>query len=236
MALQPLTVCTSQVGSPRHVPKALNAGVDIICAQGYEAGGHTGEVATMVLIPQVVKLCKGKTSPLSGGPVHVVAAGGMYSGATLAAALALGAEAVWVGTRFLASDEATATKMHKETIVAAKCEDTVRSVIFTGRPARFYKNPYVRDWEENRQADIAALTSKGKIPYAVDLDEATREGWTKLQNKFSMTKDAQGISFSQSCGDIDSIKPAGVLVREMISEAVQCLQGGANRVRFTSRL
>ncbi len=75
----------------------------------------------MVLIPQVVDLCEGKRSPLTGAPVHVVAAGGIFDGRTLAAALALGAAAVWVGTRLLASDEATATTLHKQTLVKVVC-------------------------------------------------------------------------------------------------------------------
>jgi NAD(P)H-dependent flavin oxidoreductase YrpB (nitropropane dioxygenase family) len=102
------------VGSARHVLPALDAGVDILCAQGTEAGGHTGDVTTMVLLPQVVSLCAGRKSELNSGPIHVVAAGGMYNGRTMAAAFALGAEAVWVGTRFVASEEATTTKLHKE--------------------------------------------------------------------------------------------------------------------------
>merc|ERR1740130_92789 len=85
----------NMIGSPKHVAKALDAGVDLICAQGGEGGGHTGEVATSILIPKVVDLVKGHVSPLTGGPVHVIAAGGIYDGRGLAMALALGADAVW---------------------------------------------------------------------------------------------------------------------------------------------
>ena len=93
----------NMIGAPKHVPKALAVGCDIICAQGGEGGGHTGEVATSILIPKVVDICKGKASPLTGRPVAVVAAGGIYDGRGLAMALSLGADAVWVGTRFVAS-------------------------------------------------------------------------------------------------------------------------------------
>jgi NAD(P)H-dependent flavin oxidoreductase YrpB (nitropropane dioxygenase family) len=96
----------NMVGSPKHVTKALAVGVDAICAQGTEAGGHTGDVASMPLIPQCVDLCKNAKSPLHGGSVAVVGAGGIYDGRGLAAALALGAQAVWVGTRFVATEEA----------------------------------------------------------------------------------------------------------------------------------
>eukprot|EP00405_Crypthecodinium_cohnii_P065023 CAMPEP_0195039562 /NCGR_PEP_ID=MMETSP0326_2-20130528/79872_1 /TAXON_ID=2866 ORGANISM="Crypthecodinium cohnii, Strain Seligo" /NCGR_SAMPLE_ID=MMETSP0326_2 /ASSEMBLY_ACC=CAM_ASM_000348 /LENGTH=395 /DNA_ID=CAMNT_0040066433 /DNA_START=22 /DNA_END=1210 /DNA_ORIENTATION=- len=106
----------NMIGSPNHVKKALDAGVDIICAQGGEGGGHTGEVGTSILIPMVVDLCKGKLSPLTGKQVPVVAAGGIFDGRGLAMALSLGADGVWVGTRFIASVEGGAPKKHKEEV------------------------------------------------------------------------------------------------------------------------
>ncbi|KAH0830381.1 2-nitropropane dioxygenase [Lanmaoa asiatica] len=90
------------------------SGVDIICAQGGEGGGHTGETPFSVLIPAVVDLCKNVRSPLSGEPIVVVAAGGIADGRGLAAALSYGADGVWVGTRFVASEEAGAPRKHKE--------------------------------------------------------------------------------------------------------------------------
>ena len=94
----------NMIGHPKHVKKCLDLGVDLICAQGGEGGGHTGDVPTSILIPTVKKLCEGKTSPMTGKPVQVVAAGGIYNGQSLAAAMALGATAVWVGTRFVLSE------------------------------------------------------------------------------------------------------------------------------------
>ena len=123
----------SMVGSPKHVPKSLASGVDAICAQGYEAGGHTGEIATMVLVPKCVSLVHGHYSPLTTQPVCVVAAGGIYNGATFAAALSLGADAVWVGTRFLASEEASTTKLHRELLLRSTTDDTLRSPVMTGQ-------------------------------------------------------------------------------------------------------
>lgn len=93
------------VGSPKHVHKAVAVGVDAVCAQGTEAGGHTGDVATMPLIPQCVDICRGCLSPLTGDAVAVVGAGGIFDGRGLAAVLALGAQAAWVGTRFVAAAE-----------------------------------------------------------------------------------------------------------------------------------
>ena len=92
-------LCMNMIGHPKHVQKALDVGVDIICAQGGEGGGHTGDVPTTILIPTVAKLVKGHKSPLTGLPVQVIAAGGLYNGNSVAAALMLGASAVWIGTR-----------------------------------------------------------------------------------------------------------------------------------------
>lgn len=121
------------IGHPKHVAKAVAAGADIICAQGGEGGGHTGNVPTSILIPAVVDLCKNTKSPLTGKPVTVVAAGGIYNGKSLAASLMMGAEAVWVGTRFILADEAGAPKAHQEAVRTAGFDDTVRTIIFTVR-------------------------------------------------------------------------------------------------------
>jgi NAD(P)H-dependent flavin oxidoreductase YrpB (nitropropane dioxygenase family) len=82
-----------------------------------------------------------------------------------------GAQAVWVGTRFVASEEAGAPKMHKELIVSAGHEDIARTIIYTGRPLRVRKTPYVTDWEENRQEEIKQLTAKGIIPNEHEMEK-----------------------------------------------------------------
>lgn len=134
------------VGHPKHVPKALEVGVDLICAQAGEGGGHTGDMPASILIPAVVDEVKGKKSPLTGGPVMVIGAGAVYDGRGLAANLAWGAQAVWVGTRFVACEEAGAPPMHKKAIVNAGHEDFARTLIYTGRPLRVIRSPYVDDW------------------------------------------------------------------------------------------
>ena len=121
-------------------------GVDIIGAQGGEGGGHTGDTPFSILIPAVVDLCKGATSPLTGQPVAVVAAGGIADGRGLAAALSYGASGVWVGTRFVASEEAGAPPIHKQLVVSAGYDDTVRTLLYSGRPMSVRKTDYVRDW------------------------------------------------------------------------------------------
>merc|ERR1712230_213234 len=161
----------NMIGHPKHVKKCLDLGVDIICAPGGEGGGHTGDVPTTVLIPAVVELVKGKKSPMTGQPVQVIAAGGIYNGQTVAAALMMGAGAVWVGTRFILTDEAGAPKAHKEAVRTSGHDDNVRTIIFTGRPMRVRNNEYINDWETNRVAEMKELAAKGVIPYEADLDK-----------------------------------------------------------------
>ena len=125
----------NMIGHPRHVAKCLEVGADLICAQGGEGGGHTGDVPTSVLIPTVVQMVDGKKSPLTGEQVQVVAAGGIFNGQSLAAALMYGAAAVWVGTRFVLCEEAGAPKAHQEAVRTAGFDDNVRTIIFTVRHA-----------------------------------------------------------------------------------------------------
>ena len=121
----------NMIGHPKHVAKCLEVGVDMICAQGGEGGGHTGDVPTTVLIPTVAEMVKGKKSPMTGDQVQVVAAGGLFNGQSLAAALMLGASAVWIGTRFVLSEEAGAPQAHQEAVRTAGFDDNVRTIIFT---------------------------------------------------------------------------------------------------------
>lgn len=136
----------NMVGSTRHVLKAIEVGCDLLCAQGSEGGGHTGEMATTVLLPQVVDLCHGHFSKLTGEPICVVGAGGIFDGRGLAASLAFGAAGVWVGTRFICSEEAGGPPRHKSAVIAASSEDTMKTIIYTGRPLRIIKNDYALDW------------------------------------------------------------------------------------------
>ena len=114
-------------GTARHGEKHREAGTDIVIAQGYEAGGHTGEIGTMVLIPDVVDAVEG---------TPVLAAGGIASGRQMAAAMTLGAAGVWTGSVWLTSEEAETTDVVREKFVGAVAADTVRSRACTGRPAR----------------------------------------------------------------------------------------------------
>jgi NAD(P)H-dependent flavin oxidoreductase YrpB (nitropropane dioxygenase family) len=125
-------------GSPSQARKHADAGVDIIIAQGGEAGGHSGEVGSIVLWPQVVK---------EVAPVPVLAAGGIGSGQQIAAALALGAQGAWTGSQWLMVEEAENTPVQQAAYVKAGSRDTVRSRSFTGKPARMLKNDWTDAWE-----------------------------------------------------------------------------------------
>ncbi|KDQ15111.1 hypothetical protein BOTBODRAFT_158740 [Botryobasidium botryosum FD-172 SS1] len=205
----------NMVGHPKHVARALEAGVDIICAQAGEGGGHTGDVPFTILIPACVDAVKGAKSPLTGRPVHVIAAGGIYDGRGLAAALMYGAQAAWVGTRFVAAEESGAPKRHKEAVVKAGVDDNIRTVIYTGRPLRVLKTPYIQDWEENRQGEIKELTSKGIIPHAHDI--------AKHPENFAKT---YPMLMGKVAALVDDILPAKAIVENMVAEAVTCLEQG----------
>lgn len=211
----------NMIGAPKHVKKALNAGVDIICAQGGEGGGHTGDVATSILIPTVVDLCRGKKSPLTGEPIIVVAAGGIFDGRGLAMALSLGASGVWVGTRFVASKEAGAPKRHKNAVIKAGYHDTLRSYIFTGRPLRVIKNDFIVSWETEKRKENEELRSKGIIPvYHLFQEKIKRGEEIAIEDRLQ----ASPLLSGSAAGAIDSIKPAAEIVDEMISGAIKSLR------------
>eukprot|EP00747_Dinoflagellata_sp_TGD_P179737 gnl/TRDRNA2_/TRDRNA2_31039_c0_seq1.p2 gnl/TRDRNA2_/TRDRNA2_31039_c0~~gnl/TRDRNA2_/TRDRNA2_31039_c0_seq1.p2 ORF type:complete len:327 (-),score=100.50 gnl/TRDRNA2_/TRDRNA2_31039_c0_seq1:65-1045(-) len=202
----------NMVGAPHHVPKALEQGVDIICAQGTEAGGHTGVVATMPLIPQCVDLTKGKKN-FFGMEVPVVAAGGFFDGRGLAAALALGAQGIWVGTRFICTPEAATSKAHQDNVVNASSIDCMQTVIYTGRPVRVKKSEYAEAWEKD-SSKIKELTSKGVVPFEHDIKEE--------KAKIHMfTSNIMG----QAVGGIHDVKPAKEIVDEMVAQALSVLEG-----------
>ena len=130
----------SMCGKVRHAVAAVEAGCDLVIAQGTEAGGHTGTVATMALVPQVVDVVDGR--------VPVVAAGGLFDGRGLAAALTLGAAGVWVGTRFIATPEAWGTPGYKDRLLGMAEDDTVITRAYTGKTCRVNRNAYTRAFDE----------------------------------------------------------------------------------------
>ncbi|KAH9825407.1 putative nitronate monooxygenase [Teratosphaeria destructans] len=199
----------NMVGHPKHAHKALKAGVDIVCAQGGEGGGHTGDIATSILIPSVVDVARQYRSPLTGKPAMVIAAGGIYNGRSLAASLSYGAVGVWVGTRFVASKEAGCSQLHKEAVVSAAFEDTLRTLVVSGRPLRVRLNDYIKSWEHDRPEEVKRLCESGVVPLEKDMEEEK-----EVDIPFLM---------GQVAGAIKEIQPAGQILEEMVAEAVEIL-------------
>ena len=196
--LKVMVVC----GAVKHAVKAEQAGCDAVICQGGEGGGHTGLVGTLPLVAQAVEAVK----------IPVVAAGGLYDGRGLAASLALGAVGVWMGTRFIASQEAHAGQMYREVIVEATDEDTIRTRSYSGKPMREKKNPYVEEWE-SRPGDIqpfpqqAMLSSRAGVMGGIG---GQIEGLDADRSAFAM---------GQSAGGIRDVPPAGDIVRRIMAEA-----------------
>jgi enoyl-[acyl-carrier protein] reductase II len=196
--LKVMVVC----GAVKHAVKAEQAGCDAVICQGGEGGGHTGLVGTLPLVAQAVEAVK----------IPVAAAGGLYDGRGLAAALALGAQGVWMGTRFIASAEAHAGDLYRQTILDAADEDTVRTRCYSGKPMRVKKNPYVEDWE-SRPADIQPFP---------------QQAMTSLRNGAmggiggqieGLDADKSCFAMGQSAGGVHDVLPAGEIVRRIMAEA-----------------
>ena len=190
----------------------------------------SSDVPTTVLIPAVAKMVEGHKSPMTGKPVQVVAAGGLYNGQSLAASLMLGASGVWVGTRFVLSEEAGAPKAHQEAVRSSGFDDNVRTIIFTGRPLRVRQNPYIQNWEENRQAEIKELTSKGVIPVENDLEKMGDDIDDETMDH------ARPFLMGKVAAVVNERKSAKVIVDEMVSEAVEWLGKGNSSIVSKSKL
>jgi NAD(P)H-dependent flavin oxidoreductase YrpB (nitropropane dioxygenase family) len=202
----------NMVGAPKHAKKALDAGVDIVCAQGGEGGGHTGDIPNSILIPAVVDVARQyKPKMLRGQTALVVAAGGIYNGRSLASSLMQGATGVWVGTRFVASDEAGCSQQHKESVVTATFEDTVRTLAISGRPLRCRRNEWLDKWEAQPEK-VKELTEKGIVPLEYDFENGEEVDFPHLMGVVA--------------GVVTSIQPARQIVDEMVAEAVQMLKQG----------
>ncbi|EGS17304.1 2-nitropropane dioxygenase-like protein [Thermochaetoides thermophila DSM 1495] len=200
----------NMVGHPKHAVKALELGVDLVCAQGGEGGGHTGDIAGTVLIPAVVDVARKYRPPmLNGQSAMVVAAGGISDGRGLASALMQGAAGVWVGTRFVASLEAGCSEEHKKEVVSCGFDETERTLVISGRPLRMKTNDYIRKWHAQPQK-IDELCSKGIVPLEWDLKQGNEVDLPHLMG--------------QVAGRIQKVQPAGEIVDEMVAEAVERLK------------
>lgn len=192
-------------GKVEHARRAVQAGCDLVVAQGTEAGGHTGQVATMPLVPQIVDAV--------GDRVPVVAAGGIFDGRGLAAALALGAVGVWVGTRFIATPEARAVPGYKDALLGAREDATVISRAYSGKTMRVIKNSYTTYFEEHPDelASFPAQLGRSMGDGAFHLGAGPDQDDVDPQRECYPT--------GQGTGAIDELVPAGELVRRFVAEA-----------------
>ena len=197
-------------GKVSHAVQAVDAGCDIVVAQGTEAGGHTGQVATMALVPQVVDAV--------GHRVPVVAAGGIFDGRGLAAALSLGADGIWVGTRFIATPEAQAVPGYKERILASGEDGTVITRAYTGKTCRVLRTSYVDEFE---QAGGVAEPFPGQFIRSLQ-DGVNHLGGDELTE--GVDPDREFMPAGQGIGAIDELVPAGELVGRFVAEAEAALE------------
>lgn len=192
-------------GKVEHAVRAVEAGCDIVVAQGTEAGGHTGQVATMPLVPQVVDAV--------GDRVPVVAAGGIFDGRGLAAALALGADGVWMGTRFIATPEARGVAGYKEALVAGREDGTTVSRAYSGKTMRVLRNQWT-DYHDAHPEEVQRFPEQ--------LGAAYRAGALHLGGDDTTS----GVDPARECypagqgvGGITDVVPAGELVHRVVAEA-----------------
>lgn len=198
----------SMCGKVRHAIGAVASGCDFVVAQGTEAGGHTGQIATLPLVPQVVDAV--------GDQVPVVAAGGIFDGRGLAAALALGADGIWVGTRFIATHEAQAVNGYKEKLLEIGEDGTIVSRAFTGKTCRVVRNDWTNHFEEHPE-------ELQKFP-----DQAFASGRAGVNhlgfpNGTEVDVDREFMPAGQGAGAIHGLVPAGDLVTSMVREAEEMI-------------
>jgi NAD(P)H-dependent flavin oxidoreductase YrpB (nitropropane dioxygenase family) len=198
------------VGAVKHALHQKEAGVDLIIAQGFEAGGHTGEIASMVLTPQVVDAV---------APTPVVTAGGVASGRQMAAALALGAQGVWTGSIWLMTEEAETHPVVREKFREASASDTLRSRASTGKPARQLRSAWTDAWENPANPQPLPMPLQSLLNtdarQRIEQDAAQGgEGGKQLINYF----------VGQSVGMFKEIRPAAQVLRMMSEECDDVLK------------
>ena len=193
------------VGSLAHAERQVNHGVDMIVAQGYEAGGHTGDVAGMVLVPEVVDAV--------GDRVPVLAAGGIGSGRQMAAAMALGADGVWTGSIWLTTTESDTAPPVMDRLIAAGSRDTVRSRALTGKPARQLRTPWTEAWERP--------DSPGYLPMPLQY-MATADAQRRIA-KYNVD-DLRVMPVGQIVGRMTSVRPVRDVVFDLMEEFVEATE------------
>jgi len=197
-------------GKAQHAERHVNVGVDVIIAQGAEAGGHTGEVGSMVLIPEIVDAVT---------PVPVLGAGGIGRGRQMAAAMALGAQGVWCGSVWLTTDEAETHPTVKRKFLAATSSDTVRSRSRTGKPARQLRTAWTDEWE-----DPETPAPLGMPLQPILVDEALARIDRAAYREGSGAEQLTNYFVGQIVGAMNTTKPAEQVVFDMIDEYIDTVQ------------
>ncbi|MCP5042649.1 MAG: nitronate monooxygenase [bacterium] len=190
-------------GTVDHARAHAEAGVDIIVAQGYEAGGHTGTISTMVLVPEVVDAVD---------PIPVLAAGGVGNGRQLTAGLALGAQGVWAGSVWLTTEEAETEPVVKEKFLKATSRDTVRSRSLTGKPARQLRSAWTDAWEDPSNPDPLPM------PLQPRLVSEARERIRRTAHKNSGAKELSNYFVGQIVGSMNHVKSVRNVMEEFAME------------------
>ena len=199
------------VGNVKNARRVADGHADVVVAQGTEAGGHTGRIGTLALLPQVIDAVK---------PTPVCAAGGIGDGRGIAGALALGADGVWVGTAFVVSREATWPELLKRRILAATEEDTRVTRLYSGKTMRNINNPLVEYWE-SQKLDALPMGMQGIV--SGEIMAGARQA-----DKLELLMNPAG----QISGMLHELRPAKEIVEEMVREAAEILSGDlARRVR-----
>ena len=204
-------------GKVEHARKAVDAGCDLVIAQGTEGGGHTGQVATFPLVPLIVDAV--------GEQVPVVAAGGIFDGRGLAAALALGADGIWMGTRFIATPEAQSVQGFKEALVGAAEDGTVISWAYSGKTMRVIRNQYTDEWEtrtdELQRFPMQAVHSMNEGVFHLGGDESTPD----------IDPERECYPAGQAVGGIGAVTPAADIVHSVVAQAEAVLERMPTPVR-----
>lgn len=205
------------VGAKEHALRQVAAGVDILVVQGTEAGGHCGEVSTMVLVPEVIKAIR----PIADIPV--LAAGGIMTGRQMAACMAMGAAGVWTGSVWLATVESETTEIFREKMIAASSRDAVRSRGRTGKPARQLRSVWTDAWDRGPDSPgalpmpLQSIISRNAF---ASIDQAAAAG-------NAQARDLVSYFVGQGVGLVDSVKSAGAVVQEFkedFAEAIEHLE------------
>jgi len=202
------------VGAKEHAIRQVNAGVDILVVQGTEAGGHCGEVTTLVLVPEVLKAIK----PMRDVPV--LAAGGIMNGRQMAACMAMGAAGVWTGSVWLATVESETSEIFREKMIEASSRDAVRVKTRTGKPARQLRSAWTEAWERSPN-------SPGALP--MPLMSLVSENALRSVNRAAeagnpKARDMVTYFVGQGVGLIDSVRSAGQVVQEFKQEFLEAIE------------